>query len=158
LIASVSWVLGIVNGVFVVSGRVIVFCDGCGRRPCRADGENHRSSGSFGVCRYDSCPLHDVGSGRHQCSRYGFDAASDLWYHLRRHLPFCETGRPCHLQALCCDVKVGYLSLKFADHRYPYARTKGSQASLEICSDRLQPILLRPSKSATTEATSDVEL
>jgi hypothetical protein len=82
LSAFVFRVLAIVNDAFVVSGRVIVFCDGCGRRPCRADDENLRSSDSFGVCRYVPVPLHDVGSGRRQCSRYGFDAASDLWCHL----------------------------------------------------------------------------
>jgi hypothetical protein len=80
--AFVFWVLGIVNGAFVVSGRVIVCGDGCGRRPGRADGENLRWSDPFAVCRYVLFPLHDVDSGRHQCSRYGFDAASDLWSRL----------------------------------------------------------------------------
>jgi hypothetical protein len=138
LSAFVFWVLGIVNGAFVVSGRVIVCGDGCGRRPGRADGENLRWSDPFAVCRYDLFPLHDFGGGRHQCSRYGFDAASDLWSRLWQRHPFCETGCLCHRQALCCDVGLEYLSLEPGGYRHPYTRTKGSQDILELCSDILQ--------------------
>lgn len=102
--ASVSWGLEIVIGASALSGRAIVFCDGCGRRLCHVGDESLRLSDPCGVCRCDLCPRLDVDNDHHRCLDCGCDAAFDLWRRLWSHHPFCEAFRPCNLQACCLDV------------------------------------------------------
>lgn len=98
-----------------VNGRAIVSCAGHGRRFCRDDDVNLRQSDPFGACRHDFSSHRGVGSDHHQCSNYGFDAASDLWPRLWEHPPFSENFRVYPLQALCFDVELKHLCSMFTE-------------------------------------------
>ena len=102
--ASVVWSLAIVIDPLVLKSRVIVFCDGCGRRLYRVDGENPQSSGLCDVCSCGSCRLLVVGNDHRRCSGYDFGAASDLWACRQSHPPFCEAWCRYRPQAWCDDV------------------------------------------------------
>lgn len=115
LSVSVFWTLVTVNGVFAVNGRAIVSCGGRDARFCRADDESLQPSDPFGAYRYGFSPHRGVGSDHHQCSNYGFDAASDLWSRLWQHPPFCENFRVCPLQALRCDAELEGLCSTFTE-------------------------------------------
>ena len=102
--ASVVWNLAIVTDLLVLKSRVIVFCDGCGRRLYRVDGENPQSSGLGDVCSCGFCRLLVDGSVHRRCLGYDFGVASDLWACRRSHPHFCEAWCRYLLQAWCDDV------------------------------------------------------
>jgi hypothetical protein len=117
LSACVAWNLEIVIAAFALSGRAIVFYDGCGRRLCHVCGESLQLSDPCGVCRCGLCLRLDVDSDHRHCLDSGFDAAFDLWSRLWSHHPFCEVFRLYNLRASFLDGICGSLSLAVCEAR-----------------------------------------